>query len=163
MTPPPEQGAFLHALHAALKQALPESLHKRLDSWMEGGTVKLEPKNMGDGGYIIARLSYQAVFTIEGLPFRDVDPAMLLAVAAAWIQEHDVDRDMRGLDDPGYTVTPLDEHTADMELTVDFSEPLSLVPDVDGLIHWQGQRWAVAPYEVWVAEDADITVSIAHD
>ncbi|MGY3895747.1 phage tail protein [Aeromonas enterica] len=163
MTPPLAQGAFLHALHAEFRRVLPDNLHKQLDSWMESGTVKLEPKNMGSGGVIVAWLSYQAVFTVEGLPFRLVDPAMLLAVAAAWVQEHDQDRDMRGLDDPSYTVTPQDEHTADMELTVDFIEPLSLVPDVDGLIHWQGQRWTVAPYEVWVATDADITVSIAHD
>jgi hypothetical protein len=163
MTPPLAQGAFLHALHTELKRVLPDKLHKQLDSWMESGTVKLEPKNMGAGGVIVAQLSYQAVFTVEGLPFRLVDPAMLLAVAAAWVQEHDHDRDMRGLEDPTYTVTPLDDATADMELAVDFIEPLSLIPDENGPISWQGQRWKVAPYEVWVALDADITVAIDHD
>ena len=76
------QGYFLQALHAELLRVLPAKCHKRLDSWMENGTIKLEPRNMGPTGVDVAWLTYQAVFTIEQLPFRELDPAILLAAGA---------------------------------------------------------------------------------
>ncbi|VEG97035.1 phage protein [Aeromonas encheleia] len=96
------QGYFLQALHAELLRVLPAKCHKRLDSWMENGTIKLEPKNMGPTGVNVAWLTYQAVFTIEQLPFRELDPAILLATVAAWVQEHDDYREQYELPDPEY-------------------------------------------------------------
>ncbi|MGL6369390.1 phage tail protein [Aeromonas hydrophila] len=158
---PPE--GWLAALHRELHRILPAKLHAQLDSWMESGTIELSPKDQGPGGTVVGYASYTAVFSIEDLPFRQFPPQLLLAAVATWVQEHDETRDEQGLDDPTYTVTPIDEQVADMEISLPFREPLTVVADPDGPLNWQGQRWNVGPYEVWVALDADITVSIAHD
>jgi hypothetical protein len=152
------QGYFLQALHAELLRVLPGKCHKRLDSWMENGTIKLEPRNMGPTGVDVAWLTYQAVFTIEQLPFRELDPAILLAAVAAWVQEHDDFREQFELPDPEYAVTPNDEQTADLEIQLPFAEPLCLIEHPQGLINWLGKRWNVAPYDIWVAEHIDLTV-----
>ncbi|MFM5336960.1 phage tail protein [Aeromonas enteropelogenes] len=152
------QGYFLHALHAEIKRVLPAKCHKHLDSWMENGTIRLEPKNMGPTGVDVAWITYQAVFTIEQLPFRELDPAIVLASVAAWVQEHDEFRERFELDDPEYVVVPADESTADLAITLNFSEPLRLIEHPNGPINWMGKRWNVAPYDIWVAEQIELNV-----
>lgn len=152
------QGYFLQALHAELLRVLPAKCHKRLDSWMENGTIKLEPRNMGPTGVDVAWLTYQAVFTIEQLPFRELDPAILLAAVAAWVQEHDEVRGQLDLPDPEYAVTPNDEQTADLEIQLPFAEPLRLIEHPQGPINWLGKHWNVAPYDIWVAKQIDLKV-----
>ncbi|MCZ0751142.1 phage tail protein [Aeromonas enteropelogenes] len=156
--PPPE--GWLAALHGELRRILPARLHAQLDSWMESGTIELSPKGQGPGGTIVGYASYTAVFSIEELPFRQFPPQLLLAAVATWVQEHDATRDEQGLDDPTYTVTPIDERLADMELSLPFREPLSVIADPDGPLQWLGQTWRIAPYDVWAAEQADVRVSI---
>ncbi|WP_323931899.1 phage tail protein [Aeromonas caviae] len=157
------QGYFLQALHAELLRVLPAKCHKRLDSWMENGTIKLEPRNMGPTGVDVAWLTYQAVFTIEQLPFRELDPAILLAAVAAWVQEHDEVRGQLDLPNPEYAVTPNDEQTADLEIQLPFAEPLRLLEHPQGPINWLGKHWNVAPYDIWVAEQIDLNVGDTGD
>ncbi len=152
------QGYFLHALHAELLRVLPAKSHKTLDSWMENGTIRLEPKNMGPTGVDVAWLTYQAVFTIEQLPFRELDPTIVLAAVASWVQENDPFREKFALDDPEYAVTPNDEKTADLEIQLAFTEPLRLIEHLQGRINWVGKRWEVGPYEIWVADHIDLNV-----
>ncbi len=152
------QGYFLHSLHAEIKRVLPAKYHKHLDSWMENGTIRLEPKNMGPTGVDVAWLTYQAVFTVEQLPFRELDPAIVLASVAAWVQENDKFREQFELADPEYAVTPNDEKTADLEIQLAFTEPLRLIEHPKGPINWMGKRWNVAPYEIWVADHIDMNV-----
>ncbi|WP_429134264.1 phage tail protein [Aeromonas hydrophila] len=154
------QGAFLQGLHTELLRVLPAKCHKCLDSWMESGTVRLEPKDQGVSGVDVAWLTYHAVFSLEALPFRDFDPAILLAVVAAWVQEHDDYRERFDLPDPTYAVVPADEHTADVEIELQFIEPLSLVADPAGPVRYAGKTWTVAQSEVWFAEH--ITLHVAN-
>ncbi|MGY4028357.1 phage tail protein, partial [Aeromonas rivuli] len=60
---------------------------------------------------------------------------------------------------PTYTVVPNDEHSADIELEVQFSEPLRITQDSDGPVRWLGKTWTVAPFELWVAEHISLTVA----
>lgn len=152
------QGYLLQALHQALHAALPGKCQGQLDSWMENGTLRLDPKNMGPTGAILGYLSYQAVYTLEALPFRDCDPAVLLATVMAWLQDYDAERERFELPDPAFSIEPNDEHSADLELQVDFVEALRLCPDDQGPIHWAGRRWVVMPYDLWVAEVALLQV-----
>ncbi|RKJ83783.1 phage tail protein [Aeromonas veronii] len=150
------QGFFLAAMHQELVRVLPGRCARALDSWMEGGTIRLEPKNMGPTGQVVAWLNYTAVFSLENLPFRECRTETLIAVAASWVQEHDEYRDDFALPEPTYTVVPNDELTADLEIELQFCEPLHIVPDPTGPINWQGQTWSVAPFDVWVAEHITI-------
>ncbi|MBL0677638.1 phage tail protein [Aeromonas dhakensis] len=152
------QGYFLHALHAELNRVLPAKCRKSLDSWMENGTIRLESRNMGPTGVDVAWLTYQAVFIVEQLPFRELDPAIVLAAVAAWVQEHDSFREQFELADPEYAVTPNDEKSADLEIQLAFTEPLRLIEHPSGPINWLGKRWQVAPYEIWVADHIDMNI-----
>ena len=84
-----------------------------------------------------------------------IDPA---AAVAAWVQEHDEFREQFDLGDPEYAVTPNDEKTADLEIQLPFTEPLRLVEHERGPINWDGKRWNVAPYDIWVADHIDLNV-----
>lgn len=152
------QGYYLQALSGAIKNLLPEKCHKDFDAWMQDGTVRLTPKH-GGTGLQLARLDYQAVFLIEDLPFKELDPAWVLATVAAWLQDHDSEREQFELPDPEYDVEPIDERTADLTISVQFSEPLHLLPNATGPISYDGQRYSVAPYEVWVAETGKLWVN----
>lgn len=155
-TEPRQQGFFLAALHSELVRVLPARCARDLDSWMEGGTIRLEPKNLGPTGHVVAWLDYHAVLSLENLPFRECRAETLIAVAASWVQEFDHYRDDFGLPEPTYSVVPNDELTADLEIELQFCEPLHIVPDPDGPINWQGKTWSVAPFDVWVAEHITI-------
>lgn len=152
------QGYYLQALSGEIKRLLPAKCHKDFDAWMQQGRIELHPSN-GGTGMQVARLAYQAVYLIEGLPFRELDPQLILAQVAAWLQDHDAHREAYRLGDPEYDVEPIDEKTADLAISVDFNEPLYLLPDDAGPIHYGGRRYQVAPYEVWVAETGVLWVN----
>lgn len=156
------QGALLQGLHAELLRVLPAKCQRLLDSWMESGQVRLTPKDKGDAGVDVAWLEYQAVFSLEGLPFREFDPAILLAVVAAWVQEHDAYRERFDLGDPHYVVVPANEHAADVEIELPFIEPLSLVRSPTGPVHYAGQTWAVASATPEFAEHITLHVAGSH-
>lgn len=152
------QGYYLHQLSTAIKAVLPAKCHKDFDAWMQNGTLQLTPAD-GGNGVQLARLNYQAVFMVEELPFRELDPALVLATVAAWLQDFDADRERLELPDPDYDVEPIDEHSADLTISVLFSEPLYLQPDAAGPVHYGGKRYRLAPYEVWVAETGKLWVN----
>lgn len=152
------QGYYLQALSGAIKTLLPAKCHKDFDAWMQNGTLRLTPKH-GGNGLQLARLDYQAVFLIEELPFKELDPALVLATVAAWLQDHDTERERLELPEPEYDVDPIDDRTADLAISVQFSEPLYLQPDAAGPIAYGGQHYRVAPYEVWVAETGKLWVN----
>lgn len=153
------QGYFLHALHQALLDVLPAKYHHLFDSRMEDGGLLLEPKNMGPTGSNVAYLTYRAVYTLEGLPFHECDPAVLLATVAAWLQDNDPERERFELPNPKYSNDRADEYTADLEIQVTFVEPLRLCPDEKGPVLWGGQYWAVEPYEIWVVDQLHVQVA----
>lgn len=152
------QGYKLRALHQHLLTVMPPSCHALLDSWMERGTLRLTPANMGPTGRNVATVAYLAVFVIESVPFRVIDPAVVLASLAAWLQDHDSDRERDELPDPEFVVTADDEHTADLEIQVHFVEPLALTPDAKGPVVYDDQRWQVVPYDIWTAEAIELHV-----
>lgn len=152
------QGYKLRTLHQHLLTVIPKPCHKLLDSWMERGTLRLEPKNMGPTGRNVAIVAYTAVFVIESLPFRALDPAVVLASIAAWLQDHDDERDRYELPDPEFVVTADDEQTADLEVQIQFVEPLVVSPDAKGQVEYDGQRWNVVPYEIWTADTINLHV-----
>ena len=98
-------------------------------------------RNMGPTGVDVAWLTYQAVFTIEQLPFR-AGSAILLAAVAAWVQNDDF-REQLDLPDQ-YAVTPNDEQTADLGSSSPSPSRCAL-SSTPGPINWLGKRWNVAP------------------
>lgn len=149
------QGRNLAELTAAIRAALPHKCRQHLDSWMENGTISLQPRDMGTG-VNVGQLQYDAVFLVENLPFREFNPAIVLAVVAAWLQDNDDIREQLSLPDPQFEVTPLDDNTADVSVSVTFSEPMQLVEDDAGPVPYDGRRWRVEGYIINTAEDGHV-------
>lgn len=151
-------GYYLKGITAAIQALLPAKLHQNFDSWMEDLEMNLIPKHQGLGRDI-GYLSYKAVLSFERFPFKQFAPEIVLASVMAWLMDHDKHREDFELSDPSADVEPEDNKTAEMTIEVDFKEPLMVVEDEHGLILWEGKRWTVAPYEIWVAEHGDVVAA----
>lgn len=51
----------------------------------------------------------------------------------------------------------LDNDLADVDIKVQFIEPQHLVEDAAGEIKVLGRTWTLAPFELWVAEEGEVT------
>jgi hypothetical protein len=155
-------GYYLKGLTGAIQTLLPAKLNKHFDCWMEDLEMHLTPKNNGLGRDI-GYLSYKAVLSFERFPFKQFAPEIVLASVMAWLMDFDEHREGFELSDPTADVEPEDDNTAEMTIEVAFKEPLMVVEDEHGLIVWEGKRWTVAPYEVWVAEHCNVQIVNNHD
>lgn len=93
---------------------------------------------------------YEAVINLERYPF---DGPTLLALTLAWLAEHDPDRREQDLKDPELTITLNDADTSDVEISIDFEEPLAVVEDPAGAIVFDGLCWSLAPVVITPAEE----------
>lgn len=121
---------------------------EQFDYWMENGANDYVSKKIGDG-FLICRFRYDAVFSIE----RYSDSAdLFLVLLSVWLMDNDASRNDPELPMPEVDVTPLDDHTVDLEVKVAFEENITIKPDDEGKVVWGGKRYSVAPA---VITDAD--------
>lgn len=114
---------------------------EQFDWWMQNGTSEYASKKVGKG-LVIGRFSYDAVLSVERFAG---DAAVFLALINVWLMEHDDNREALNLEMPGVDVTPLDDSTADVEVIIRFSEDITLLPQDNGAIVFNGIRYGVAP------------------
>ena len=124
---------------------------EQLDSWAETSSVELIWKDTEDGLYM-GDFNYSAVISFER--FTD-HPARLVALVGSWLETHDQDRD--GLPQVTLDIDMLDNDTADVTITIAFSEPQYLTEDPDGEIEAFGNKYTFKPFELWVAERGEVT------
>ncbi len=96
-------------------------------------------------------MRYRAVIILERLADH---PARLMALVGSWLENNDPDRD--GLPDPVFDVEQMDRDLADVELAVEFVEPVHLAEDSAGEIEAFGRRWAFVPFDLWIAEHGEV-------
>ncbi len=129
-------------------EALPGISRDRMDAFADLGKLVPTGEDLGEG-FEIGRFKYDAVIEIDRCPAA-IAP-LLLAYLIVWLAETDPDRDERGLEDPDVDVTLEDEQTVHVQITVEFNEALTIVPDAEGQISWDGQTWSVEDVPVNVA------------
>ncbi|KGD88401.1 phage tail protein [Pseudomonas aeruginosa] len=139
----------LRALTAYLidRQLVPA---EQLDSFAEQVSLTLVWKPEREG-LRLGDMRYRAVIILERLADH---PARLMALVGSWLENNDQDRD--GLPDPVFDVEQMDPDLADVELAVEFVEPVHLAEDPAGEIEAFGQRWAFVPFVLWVAEHGEV-------
>lgn len=125
---------------------------EQLDYWMENGTAEYAGKRQGDG-LVLCRFRYDAVLSVERYG-QSAD--LFLALLSIWLMEHDCEREHDELPMPSIDVTPLNDHLADIEVTVNFIEDITLVPDATGAIAFNGQQWRVQGIEINTADQVGI-------
>lgn len=126
---------------------------EQLESWVEQMNAQLLWKE-SERGLHMADMSYRAVFDLERF---QGSPPRLLALVGSWLESNDPDRD--DLPQPAFVIEPLDldNDLFNVELTLEFVEPQYLAEDDDGEFQAFGKTWALIPYELWVAEDGEVT------
>ena len=83
---------------------------------------------------------------------------MITAWVAAWLDDHDPDRDKQQMPDPEIDIEALDASGTqwDVDITIEFTEPVMVIEGDNGNIRWQGMRWNLIDEPlVDVAESVD--------
>lgn len=123
---------------------------EQLDSFAEQVSLALIWKPE-ERGLRLGDMRYRAVVILERLADH---PARLMALVGSWLENNDQARD--GLPDPVFDVEQMDRDLADVELAVEFVEPVHLAEDPAGEIEAFGQRWAFVPFDLWIAEHGEV-------
>ncbi|WP_268799059.1 phage tail protein [Pseudomonas huanghezhanensis] len=121
---------------------------EQIDSWAEQVSLPLYWKPT-EKGLHMGDMRYRAVISIER--FAD-NPARLMALVGSWLEVCDQDRANDDLAVPVFEIDQVTADEADVELQLDFIEPLHLSETDDGEIHAFGKRWALVPFDLWIAE-----------
>ena len=112
-----------------------------IDSWVDRCSIVPEARAMGEYAEICQQQSNCTLF-IERF---SGDAREIMAQVTAWLQENDDNRERFKLADPEIDVTPLDKSgkSHDVEISLEFYDPVMVRLDTDGDIHWQGLRWSL--------------------
>ena len=148
-------GYYLKGITKCIHRVLPEPLHKHFDCWMEDMDLIPAPKDHGQGRDI-GHLAYTAVLSFERFPFKKCAPEIVLASIMAWLIDFDEHRERFNLSNPSVSIEPESEDCVEMVIEIAFQEPFMVVEDANGPIYWDGKKWKVAAYEIWVAEHGDL-------
>ena len=124
---------------------------EQLDSWTDEVQVELIWKPDKSGMYM-GDMNYGATIVLER--FAD-NPARLFALVGSWLETYDQDRD--GLPNVVFDVTMLDNDLADVDIKLQFTEAQYLSEDDDGEIKVGDKSYSFKPYELWVAEEGEVT------
>lgn len=128
-------------------------LPEQLDSWAEKVNLSLIWKHT-EHGLHMGDMRYEAVIVLER--FAD-HPGRLMALLGSWLENHDSERADLELDGPRFEIEQLDDDTADVEISLEFVEPQYLAEEGEGEIEAFGKRWAFVPFDLWVADDGEVT------
>ena len=112
-----------------------------IDSWVDRCSIVPEARAMGEYAEICQQQSHCTLF-IERF---SGDARQIMAQVTAWLQDNDDNRERFNLADPEIDVTPLDKSgkSHDVEISLEFYDPVMVRLDTDGDIHWQGLRWSL--------------------
>lgn len=127
---------------------LPGITRDRVDAFADLGKLIPTGQDLGEG-FEVGWFKYDAVIEIDRCPAEIAE--MMLASLLIWLGENDPDREERGLEDPDVDVTLEDEQTVHVQITVEFKEAITIIPDDDGQITWNGQTWSVEDIPINVA------------
>ena len=125
---------------------------EQLDSWTDQVTVDLIWKPDLDGLHM-SDMRYTATIALER--FAD-HPGRLLALVGSWLENNDQGRDRDELPAPKFDISMLDNDLADVDITLEFNEPLYLAEDPAGEIEAHGKTWAFVPFDLWIAEHGEV-------
>lgn len=124
---------------------------EQLDSWTDQVQVELIWKP-DENGMHMGDMNYAATIVLER--FAD-NPSRIFALVGSWLETHDQDRD--GLPNVVFDVTMLDNDLADVDIKLQFTEAQYLSEDDDGEIKVGDKSYSFKPYELWVAEEGEVT------
>ena len=125
---------------------------EQLDSWADQVNLDLIWKPDVDG-MRMGDMRYSATIVLERF---DDHPSRLMALVGSWLEANDPNRDRDELPAPKFDISMLDNDLADVDITLEFNEPLYLAEDPAGEIEAHGKTWAFVPFDLWIAEHGEV-------
>ena len=125
---------------------------EQLDSWADQVNLDLIWKPDVDG-MRMGDMRYSATIGLERF---DDHPSRLMALVGSWLEANDPNRDRDELPAPKFDISMLDNDLADVDITLEFNEPLYLAEDPAGEIEAHGKTWAFVPFDLWIAEHGEV-------
>lgn len=119
-------------------------------------TLSSGGRNNTEQGLHLADLRYQGVFFIERI---NTGAAILALIhVRAWLDSNDDTRGRYKLPDPQVSMVKLDgeEDLSDLLLTIEFVDPIYIAPSESGTVEYNGVKYGVEPYDLWVAENGSV-------
>jgi hypothetical protein len=123
-------------------------LPEQFDSWAEQVTLPLYWKPT-EHGLHMGDMRYRAIIMLDSF---SNNPARLMALIGSWLEVNDPGREDENLSPPTFEIDQLDPDVANIELQLDFIEPQHLAESDDGEFEAFGKRWALVPFDLWIAE-----------
>lgn len=139
-----------------LKSLKPYVAPNNIDAWQEGGSLILSGEDRGAGGYQVAKWKHRATIALEKFPHHKVNPYNLLAMLAAFLIDSGWPRDVYGLSDPELDIDIISKDNATVLVELELLDDIDLIPDAEGPVLFNGQRYRVALVPVNVAEEVDV-------
>ena len=129
---------------------------KKLDAWTEDIELTLRGKHEGNG-LTLLDMHYTAVIDIEDWPHDKRPVTLLFAHIISWLADYDCDRDTLDNKNPSVVPTIHDDSTADIEISIEFKESVTVVEDPQGEIDAFGKCWSLADVPIDIAESGTVT------
>lgn len=107
----------------------------------------------GELGLHMGDMRYRAVIFLERFTEQ---PARLMALLGTWLVNNDPERHLDELPAPTFDIEQMDPDASDVEITVEFIEPLHLTESPDGEFEAFGTTWALEPFDLWIAERGEV-------
>lgn len=119
-------------------------------------------RDLGNGQYRMHIQQYDAVIAWGRFPYKQVDPRYIGILVDAWLNESDdIDDIQLDLARPSMDVDVIDEHQAVVIIQLQLAENVNMREDKKGIVPMDGKRWTLCDPEHWVAEEADISGTLA--
>lgn len=83
---------------------------------------------------------YEGVIQVERYAGSGME---LLALVVGWVADNDIDRSTQDRKDPTVDIDINDAITSDIEISVEFEEPLVIIENPKGNITFRGKLWSV--------------------
>lgn len=135
---------------------LPKHYHANVYSWLLKGNIADIGRQQTAYGVILGQIQSQVIIWLENFPFRQIDPAYVMALINIWLDENDPDRDRLDQYEVSFEITPIDDHSVDLEFSLEFVDHLEAVADENGHLTVQTDRLRLAPIEIWTATSINV-------
>lgn len=129
---------------------------ENIDSWAENIQFRGVFKDLGNG-MVLFRQEYDAVISIERFPHERHPVEMLFGQVCAWLIDSDPEREDQGAGQPTVDADILGNGMADLDITIPFVEDVEAVPDENGPIIINGQKYALVNVTIDYAETGEVT------
>ncbi|ABN60806.1 phage tail protein [Shewanella baltica] len=127
-----------------------------IDAWQERGTLILSSEDLGQGGYQVAKWKHNAVIAIEQFPHTKFNAYNLLAMLPSFLLDSGWPRDEHGLADPELDIEVVSKDHAMVLIELELIDDIDLIPDDNGPVLFNGERYRVSLVPVDYAESVDL-------